>query len=220
MIVLGGFSRFPIFFDSSGKKNLGFKSIDEDLNEYVKDLDGKYVLLHSISELHYTSRFVIKKIAINPALKHEEDVPDYIYIPPDRNPEEIIKNAYSWGFILKGGRRTVYVPLICLRQLTRQEVDALLRIYKVKELDIKRLELFCEQLGIDIEVVKELAGNRIVLKMIDNLISDPYMVSIDKLGRVLDVNICIEMPEQLYLSELIMLIREAQGIEITSGFDY
>jgi len=220
VIVLVGYTRFPIFFNSNGRKIIGYKSHDEEFNEYVYSIKEKCIIIRSLSNIQYKSRFVVERKAINPVLKYKEPVPNYIYVYPDREPEEIITDAYTLGIVLKGARKPVYTPLLCLRMLTQKEVNALLNITEIKEFTLNKIEIFMQQLGLNIEKLGELAGNRCVLKIDDPEVDKPYRVLIDSKGRVLDVNFCIEMHQSLYLPELIMLVREQGSIYITSGFDY
>jgi len=225
MIVLTGFTRYPIFYSSNGRRIIGYKSSDEKFNEYVYSIREPSVVVHTLADLRFRSRFVvfdkrIGKRAVNPFLKLREYVPYSMYVYPDDKPTETFSDAYCLGITLKGARTPVYVPLICLRMLTREEVDAFLRVATVKEVTVDRFTEFMRQLGIEVEKIKELPNNRSVLRISDPEVSDTYMVVVDSRGLVLDKNFCMEMAQPLYLPELIMLTRERKDIYVFSSFEY
>ncbi|RLG42247.1 MAG: hypothetical protein DRO05_01655 [Thermoproteota archaeon] len=218
MIALVGFSRFPIFYDSSGREILGYKCRDEDFNTYVYSLPrGSCAAISSLSNLRYRSRFVVRDIAINPFLRLKELVPRYIYVYPDLEPELVINYSYSLGISLRGPRRPAFIPLLCLRLLEEDEVRALLTTAKAREssIDIEGIISFLNTLGISVES-RMMAGGRFLLRLDDPKVSESYEVLVDKEGRVLEVNFCVEMPHQLHVSELVMLARESGEIYVSS----
>jgi len=100
------------------------------------------------------------------------------------------------GFVLKGIRKQVFVPLI-------EEVQALHGVVKVKELTINRMIEFVRSLGIQAEV----------RNLIEGIVVDPivgrYRVLVNEKGRVLDTNVCIE-------AEIVLLIRQQGNVYIYS----
>lgn len=231
MIILGGFSRFPIFYSSDGKQTIGStpntketigsSSFINELNTYVNSLKGKFVVLDVIANIVFKSRFIINKVSINPQLKNtKEDVPNNMFVYPDTEPDPILNNVYTKGFTLKGGRNTVFVPLLSMRELTQKEADALLSISRVSVFSFDKISNFLGSLDIRYTIEKELVDNRIVIRLADPYVNGPYRVLIDKNLRVLDVDFCLSEYENLFLAELILSVRENGGVYHISGFSY
>ena len=225
VIALTGFTRLPIFYDSTGTKILGSKCRNKKFEKYVYSLKDQSIAIFALANLKYRSRFVISnehigRRAVNPSLKLQEYVPSHIYIYPDKEPDPITVNVHTLGIRLKGARKPVYVPLLYLKILTREEVNALFNATITKEITVEKYVKFAKELKIKIEKIKELAGSRILLKIRDPKIRKTYMVVIDNMGKVIDQNFCIEMHQQLYLPELIMLTRERETIHILPNFEY
>lgn len=220
MIALGGYSRYPIFYDATGIHTLGARSSDNAFDRYTNNLKGRFVAIHHLANLRYRSRFAMESVAINPELQSEEEIPSYLYFYPALTPEATLTNAHTLGISLKGGRQGIYLPLLTLRHLTQEEVNALLHIAKVEALSLDRLKEFLQRLNIQLVEDRELAGNTYVWGLRDPLVGRPYRVRLDAKGRVLNVDFCIDFLHTFYVAELVMLVREQHDINHISGFDY
>jgi hypothetical protein len=220
MIVLGGFSRFPIFYSSDGKRVLGFQSRDHDFNDFVKLFRSKYIAIKSFENLKYKSRFVLKRKAINPELNKEYDLPEYIYVFPNKKAVKVIINVLAYGIILKGGKKPIFIPLLTRRMLTREEIDAIICTKQIMEFGLNRLQSFLDKLSIRYFIEKELADNRYVIKLCDPKVSNEYCVLIDQEMKIIDLDFCMDNFHNLFLPELIMIVRESRMIHHTTGFSY
>ena len=100
---------------------------------------------------------------------------------------------------------------MALRYLSGEEAQALLGVAKVKELTINKMIEFVRSLGIQAEV-RNLV-ERIVVDLEDPIVGR-YQVLVDEKGRVLDTNVCIEAETQLYLPEVVLLIRQQGDVYI------
>ena len=203
MLALIGYTRLPVFYSSDGRKILGCKCRDEKFREYIFGIkDKKVVAIRTLSKLNLR-RFVVKEKAINPGLRTTESVVRRIYVYPSYEAEEPLTNVYALGFVLKGIRKQVFVPLIALRYLSEEEVQALHGVVKVKELTINGMIEFVRSLDIQAEV----------RNLIEGIVVDPiverYQVLVDEKGRVLDTNVCIE-------AEIVLLIRQQGNVYIYS----
>ncbi|WP_456328549.1 hypothetical protein [Archaeoglobus sp.] len=194
------------------KKVLGCKCSDKEFRDYVWSIkDKRAVAIKTLSKLNLRRRFVVKDKAINPSLRTVERVVRRIYVYPSYEAEEPITNAYVLGFTLKCIRMPVFVPLIVLRYLEEREVEVLLGIVKVREIDIDEMIEFLRSLGIQVEVRSLVEG---IVVDLDDPIVGCYQVSVDERGRVIDTNVCIDMEAQLFLPELVFLIRQQGSIYI------
>jgi len=212
MLALVGYTRFPIFYSSDGRKILGCECRDEKFREYVFSIkDKKVVAIRTLSKLNLRRRFVVNGKAINPSLRTTESVVRRIYIYPSYDAEEPLVNVYALGIVLKGIRKQVFVPLIALRYLSEEEVQALLGVVKVKELTVNRMIEFVRSLGIQTEVRNLIEG---IVVDLDDPIVGRYQVLVNEKGKVLDTNVCIEVEAQLYLSEIVLLIRQQGDVHI------
>ncbi|ADB58214.1 hypothetical protein [Archaeoglobus profundus] len=212
MIALIGYTRFPVFYSSDGKKVLGCKCNDKEFRDYVWSIKDKgAVAIRTLSKLNLRRRFVVKDKAINPSLRTVESVVRRIYVYPSYEAVEPITNAYVLGFTLKFIRMPVFVPLIVIRYLEEGEVEALLGIAKVREINIDEMVEFLRSLGIQVEVRSLVEG---IVVDLDDPIVGCYQVLIDEQGRVIDTNVCIDMEAQLFLPELVFLIRQQGNIYI------
>lgn len=219
VIALGGFTRFPTFFSPDGRNRLGFKSDDVRFNDYVKGLRGKFVAVRAIRHLHYRSRFVLGRRAINPELRRENLVPDAWYVYPDTHPDEMINNSLSSGILLKGTRKPVFVPLLVNRSLTRQEVDAILNVVKIRDLDFSHFTAFMEAINISYEIESELVDG-FVIHVRDPEVRGDYKVLVSPEGRVRDVDFCVHGHEGMYLPEFVIFTRESGSVYHVGGFHY
>jgi len=219
MIALSGYSRFPSFFTSDGKKGIGFKTNDNNFNEYVSRLRGKFVAIRSLKNLRFRSRFAVKGKAINPELETDEAVIQDLYVYPDEEPTNTITNALTLGISIQGGRGKVFVPLLCRRVLSRQEVDALLKIVDIKEFGLDRFKIFMTEIGIDFEIVREVVEGAVV-RVNDPQLRNEYRVLIDEKGRILDVDFCVHGHEDMFLPELVMFARADGYINHIGGFHH
>ena len=220
LIALKGFSRFPIFFTEDGKKNLGFKSSNEDFNAYVKSLKNNSIAIQSLRNINFRSRFVVKGKAINPELNTEESVPYYLYVFPDNNASSILTDVFALGFILTAGRNKLFIPLLTRRILTAQEVKALLKVVTIQAFGIKRFKLFMEELDIEVTIEKELAVGTVIHIQDPLMHNNAYRVLVNSEGKVVDVDFCVSGYESMYLTELVMFARESGSIYHLSGFNY
>jgi len=212
MLALVGYTRFPIFYSSDGRKILGCECRDEKFREYVFSIkDKKVVAIRTLSKLNLRRRFVVNGKAINPSLRTTESVVRRIYIYPSYDAEEPLANVYALGIVLKGIRKQVFVPLVALRYLSEEEVQALLGVVKVKELTVNRMIEFVRSLGIQTEVRNLIEG---IVVDLDDPIVGRYQVLVNEKGKVLDTNVCIEVETQLYLSEIVLLIRQQGDVHI------
>lgn len=212
-VALVGYTRFPIFYSADGSKILGSRSDDPIFDRYVKSLRMKHaVAIYSLAKIHYRRRFVIENKAINPDFTIEEQTPKCICIFPNKEQVVTLSNIYAMGFTLKGTRNPVYVPMLSLRYLEQNEVDALLNVVKVKDFPMERMEEFIRSLGISFE--KKELGVGIAFTISDPSVSGRYQVLTDAQGRVLDTNFCITIESSLYLPELVMLTRESRYLDI------
>jgi len=214
MLALIGYTRFPVFYSSDGKKILGYKCSDREFRNYVWSIkDKRVVAIRTLSRLNLKRRFVVKDKAINPSLRTIERVVRRIYVYPSYEAEEPITNAYALGFVLKGVRTPVFVPLIVLRYLEEKEAEALLGIAKVREINIDEIIEFLKSLGIQAKVRSLVEG---IVVDLDDPIVGCYQVLVDEKGRVIDTNVCIEAETHLYLPELVFLIRQQGNVYIYS----
>jgi len=208
MLALIGYTRFPVFYSSDGRKILGCECRDKKFKEYVFGIkDKEVVAIRTMSKLNLRRRFVIKCKAFNPSLRTTESVVRRIYVYPSYEAEESLTNVYASGFVFKGIRVPVFIPLIALRYLSEEEVHALLGVAKVKKLTIDRMIEFVMSLSIQAEVRSLIEGTVIDL---DDPIVGRYQVLVNEKGRVLDTNVCIEA-EKLYLPEIVLLIRQGDA---------
>ena len=214
MIAVIGYSRFPVFYSMDGKRVLGHKCDDNKFCDFVYALKDTGVVIKEIGNVHYRSRFVIRRIAVNPATHQIEDVPERLYFYPDDAPDIVMDDIYAWGIMLRGFKRNLFLPLICIRKLSRKESNAVYGIFTMREINIDKIESFLDELGIEIEEKVELPSRRVRLKLNDPAVSNPYVVEVDSNGVVHDVNICLDFPGRLYLPELIMLTRETREIYV------
>ena len=215
MLALIGYTRFPIFYSSDGRKILGCECRDEKFREYVLSIrDRKVVAIRRLANLRMRRRFVIEGKAINPSLKIAEDVVRKIYVYPSSEGEDPLDNVYAMGVILKGVRNPVFVPLISLGYVTESEAQALLGVSRVRDLTLDRMVEFLRSIGIDVTTRNLVDG--VVVDIYDPQIDRRYQVLVDDRGRVLDTNVCIESDVQLYLPEIVLLIRRRGGVFVFS----
>lgn len=220
MIALGGFTRFPTFYTGDGRTRLGAQSPSVAFNQYVETLQGKFLAIHTLARVPYRSRWVVEGMAVNAEIKTEEELVKRIYTFPHPTPEPILMNVYAWGITLKGSRRNIFVPLLSRRALAQDEVNALLQIATITDLTVDRTTALLNALGIEIVQSRILAGDRRMLELRDPQVADSYKLLVARNGRVVQVNFCFDLPESLYLSELVMLVRGQRNLHILSGFDY
>jgi hypothetical protein len=219
MIVLGGYSRFPIFF-SDDRTRVGFDDVDGMLNHYVQThCRGKFVVLHALQNIQFRSRFVVKHIAFNPDLQTREDVPTNIYTPPEATPDHSLTDVMAIGFRLKGTRNNVFVPLLAHRVLTKREANAILGISEIKQLGIERLRAFLIEIGITATIEQRLARGTI-FHLSDPKVRGDYRVLVGPRGQVIQTDFCVHGHRRLYLTELVMFCRESGTINHIGGFDY
>ncbi|HDH44914.1 MAG TPA: hypothetical protein ENG66_05950 [Thermococcus sp.] len=215
MLALIGFTRFPIFYSSDGRKILGCECRDEKFREYILDIrDRKVVAIGRLANLRMRRRFVIEDKAINPSLKIAEETVRKIYVYPSYEGEDPLDNVLAMGIVLKGVRNPVFVPLISLKHLDEKEAQALLGISRAKALTIERMVEFLRSIGIEAQTRNLVEG--IVVDIYDPEIDERYQVLVDDKGRVLDTNVCIEAETQLYLPEIVLLIRQRGEIFVYS----
>jgi hypothetical protein len=215
MLALVGYTRFPIFYSSDGRRILGSDCEDSAFKRYAFGIkDKEAVAIKTLKSLNMRRRFVVEGRAINPSLKLAEYVVKKIYVYPSCEPEDTISDAYAAGIVLKGARKPVFVPLIMLKYLTEEEALALLGVSKVKDLTVDRMLAFLRRLGIQAET-RNLV-DAIVVDVYDPVIDERYQVLVDDKGRVLDTNVCIETDAQMYLPELVLLIRDRGDVFVYS----
>jgi hypothetical protein len=215
MLALIGYTRFPIFYSSNGRKILGSDCKDSVFKNYAFGIrDKESIAIRTLTALSMKRRFVVEGRAINPSLKFAEYVVKKIYVYPSYEPEETITNAYAMGITLKGTRRPVFVPLVALKPLTEEEAAALLGVSKVKDFNIDRLLSFLRSLNIQVE--HRNLVDTIVVDIYDPVIDERYQVLINDKGKVLDTNVCIETDVQMYLPELVLLIRDRGDVFVYS----
>lgn len=220
MIAIGGYSRFPAFYSSDARKNIGFESDSQEFNDYVKRLRGNFIAVRSLRDLKFTSRFAVNDTAINPELETKEEIPRHLYVYPDTRPTKVISDAFATGFKLKGGRNGIFVPLLIQRVLTKKETNALLKTTKVKQFGFVRLETFLRNMGIDHDA-RELADGTMILRIRDpELRGQEYRVRVGANGRVLNVDFCIHGHENYFITELIMFVRNDGSVYHIGGFHY
>jgi len=214
MLALIGFTRFPIFYYSDGRRILGCERVGK-FSEYVFSIsDRKVVAINTLRNLRMRRRFVIEGKAINPSLRVSESVVRKIYVYPSYEGEDPLDNVYAMGIVLKGVRKPVFIPLISLRYLDEKEAQALLGISKVKALTVDRMVEFLRSIGIEAQTRNLVDG--IVVDIYDPEIDERYQVLVDDEGKVLDTNVCIEAETQLYLAEMVLLIRQRGGVFVYS----
>ena len=114
----------------------------------------------------------------------------------------------------------MFVPLLPQRELEEKEVKALLGITEIKEFGLERMKTFLERLEIEFTITKELTGQRTIININDRYVTEDYNLLINHQGRVLDTDFCVHGYENLFLSEMIMFVRESGGVYHVSGFDY
>jgi len=215
MLALIGYTRFPIFYSSNGRKILGSNCEDSAFRRYVFGIkDREAVAIRTLRSLNVRRRFVVEGRAINPNLRLAEHVVKKIYVYPSYEPEEAISDAYAAGIVLKGARKPVFVPLIMLKHLTEEEALALLGVSRVKDLTVGRMVDFLRRLGIRAET-RNLV-DAIVVDVYDPAIDERYQVLVDDKGKVLDTNVCVETDAQMYLPELVLLIRDRGDVFVYS----
>jgi len=219
MLAVKGYSRFPIFYNSSGTRILGYESPNPDFNKYVSWIYRPAIAIYRLRDLKFRRRFIVNE-ALNPQLKTREIVPPYIYVFPDYEAAETLNNCYAMGITLKGPRTPIFLPLIMLRALTEKEVKALLHIAEVNQLSREKIFTLLNLLNIEYQPLKVLAGGKTVFEIRDPEVDTPYKVLVNPLGQVEDVNFCVELPEKTYLPELIMLTRQQKNLYILSEWPY
>jgi hypothetical protein len=219
MIALSGYSRFPIFYSSNGRKRLGFQSGSDKFNVYIEGLKGDFVAIHSLKDIRFRRRFVLERKAYNPELKKKNIVPQYIYAYPDTEQVETFSNIMGMGFYLEGARKKIFVPLLSLKILSKQEVNAFLNIAEIKDYGLSEIGGFMDDLGIE-HRSRVLANDNIVFDIQDPMVSGNYQALISPNGKVLDVDFCIHGYENYYITELVMFTRESGSVYHLSGFNY
>jgi hypothetical protein len=212
-IALVGFSRFPVFYSPDGSKILGGSSGNIAFDKYVDSIKKKRsAVISNLADISYRRRFIVEEKAINPSLDVEETIPRHMYVYPNVERDDPLTNVYALGFILKGLRTPVYVPMLSYRYLEKEEVDALLNVVKIRDFPLERMVEFVRSLGIVIGSRELIDG--IAFTITDTAVSGPYQVLTDKEGRVRQTNFCIGFGSQLYLPELIMLTRQTRYLDI------
>jgi len=88
-----------------------------------------------------------------------------------------------------------------LRALSEDEVRGLIRASGVSPLNAERLKKFLETLGVAVERERRLGMGRLLLRLRDPQVNEPYEVLVDNRWKVLNVNFCIDIPHTLYLPE-------------------
>ena len=215
MLALIGFTRFPIFYSSDGRKILGCECRDEKFREYILDIrDRKVVAIGRLANLRMRRRFVIEDKAINPSLKIAEEVVRKIYVYPSYEGEGPLANVLAMGIALKGVRKPIFIPLIALGYITESEAQALLGISRVRDLTVDRMVEFLRSLGIEVGTRNLVEGT--VVDIYDPQIDLRYQVLVDDRGRVVDTNVCIESDVRFYLPEIVLLIRRRGGAFVYS----
>ncbi len=149
-----------------------------------------------------------------------DQIPDNIHVFSDRKPCKIIKNSLTQGFILKGNRMNVFIPLLCHKLLSKEEINALLKITKIEKIGLEKILMFLKFLNINYEIEKQLPNNQIVLNINDNQINEGYKVLIKQNANIIDVDFCVDHYQHLFLPELIMFIRESGSVYHLEGFHY
>ena len=69
-------------------------------------------------------------------------------------------------------------------------------------------------------VEKSLANNTFVIFIEDPEIGNSYRILVNQEYRVLDVDFCIDFYENLYLLEIVILVRQNGSIHLLAGFNY
>ena len=219
MFALKGFTRFPIFYSSNGRNILGARPKEEEnFVKYVYRLpDNKLVAIKSISNIKLVRRIIVDRIALNFELKVIELYPHYIYVYDDLTPDTTFNNYIVRGFTVKGPRLRVFIPLIPLASLEKEEINAFKllvhRKKKLRELDMNTFNYLLDNLGVKIIGRKPCNGN-IALAIYDPFLDTIYNVLVDKDLKVLDTNICFETDVSYYLPEFIVFIRRSGGIYV------
>jgi len=219
LLALIGFSRFPIFLSANGRHVLGHRCPEPEFQDYVASLASSRpsVAIKALGPVELRRRFVIRNMAVNPRLRRHELVPRWLYVWPDEEPEEIVRSAYAHGALIFGPKRPIFLPLIYLKPLTQDEARAisdLARLPKAAKMSLKALLAFLSDLGIEVIRREFLASGEVLLALRDPEVSEPYEVLIGRDWRVLDANFCVSLSSDVYLPELVMLVREQKRIFI------
>lgn len=203
---------------------IGYKASEVDFNEYIHLLEKKnenpFIAIKSLDNLHFRSRFMVDFKAYNPESRKEELVPHNIFVYPDLEAVKTINNAFTLGIVLKGARMPLYIPLLARRILTQEEKKAVIKINNIKTLNHEAYMEILNDLGIRVDVEKSLANNTFVLRVEDPEVGDFYRLLIDCEYRVRDVDFCIHDFENLFLLEIIILVRENRSVHRIQGFHY
>ena len=95
VVAFIGFSKFPIFYNESSGKVLGYKSGISTFDTYVYSLPRSVeaVAIYSLNVTSTKRRFVINYHSYNPYLKWCEKTPKYIYVFPEKTPCKIFDNV-------------------------------------------------------------------------------------------------------------------------------
>lgn len=229
MLCLFNVTRFPLYLSADGKKILGSspQNISYTYKEYIHSLSNlipKNEVCLAIIEIANTKlkrRFLIKNKAFNPHLKNTEGLIRKQFIFPSLEPEQLPTNCYAIGMTLKV-RSGVFLPLSTIRHLTTQEIKALHVIQRVKVLNLNTMLSLLKHLNIQLIEKRELNKETIALKLHDAHLNLEYCVLMDTSFKIIETNVCINFFQQLYLFELILLIREEQIVHIypESGFEW
>lgn len=228
MICVMGYSRFPVYFSENGQKVLGSspQGLDGDIKEYVKSISefigrvrGRGIILFSMRGVRFKNRFVVNGNSINPHLDLSENVPQKIYIYPDTRWEAPLEGVYARGIILKGiGRLPLFIPMVSLKQLERDEVIALDNTIRIEKIGLDRMTEFVGRLsGLQFEG-REMGDGNVALTIHDDVIDnrEPYQVLVNSEGLVRDTNVCFDIPGGMYLPEFVVEMRVEGNLVIYS----
>ncbi|MFX0095219.1 MAG: hypothetical protein ACFFBD_26025 [Candidatus Hodarchaeota archaeon] len=228
MIAVIGLSRFPVYLDNTGEKNLGANppTISMNFKNYVNQLPKNEIsiVLYQVNYGRFRRRILLGSQAVNPHLKFDilpEILPKKIFVYPDNTPDIVKTDRISIGVRIPT-RKPLYLPVADLRLLTKKEAMVLRAITKIKELTLEKIELFLPDMDISITAKQQFPNGNTALRITDSKIQETYAVLVNPEGKINSTNVCVDPRETLYLIEMILLLREQKSLHIFNdqGYDW
>jgi len=222
MICATGYSRFPVYFSENGQRVLGSspKDLDMKIKGYIKSFGKmKGIVIFSMRGVRFKNRFVVNGKAVNPNLDLSEDIPRKIFIYPDTGWEKPLDGVYARGIILRGiGRLPLFIPMVSMKQLERDEVVALDNTIHIEKIGLARMTEFIGHLSGLTFTMREMGDGNVALTIDDDLIrnDEPYQVLVNSEGLVRDTNVCFDIPGGMYLPEFVVEMRVEGNLVIYS----
>ncbi len=232
MLAVLGAGKFPIYLDQLEILGVFDEGIPKTFLDYTTELSRRkkkglslVMYEYNFKGLPLRRRFLLNGRAYNPETEKDEFVPRRTYIYPEGSDyEEFPQNALVQGVRLQA-KKLVFVPLVLLRLLTDDEVPVVQKWVQLQMKDLhiqEQLELLSD-LNVQIQSQTVLANNQIALHLRDSDLRERdqwYWVLVNSYGQFQATNVCITPADQLYLIELILLLREQYSLHIYSPNNY